>query len=203
MSRTPPFLDEPTDTRGAIMRATYQALCAHGYADLTIQDIADEFEKSKSLLYHHYDGKDDLLLDFLSFMLERFEEQLPFPTDGGADEYLERVIERVLATPLPSEHRDFSRAMVELRAQAAHDPEYREHFTRSDAFFRKQLTHVVRAGVEEGVFRDVDPQATAAMLQAVVTGVRTQRVTTNEDTADAVRAEAERYLQACVLAEEE
>jgi AcrR family transcriptional regulator len=34
------------DTCEAIMSATYRALCAHGYADLTMQDIADETDKS-------------------------------------------------------------------------------------------------------------------------------------------------------------
>jgi AcrR family transcriptional regulator len=67
---SPLFDDEPADTREAIMQATYRALRAHGYARLTIQRIGDEFPKSKSLLYHHYDGKDDLLLEFLSYMLD-------------------------------------------------------------------------------------------------------------------------------------
>ncbi|MFQ3319213.1 MAG: AcrR family transcriptional regulator [Natronomonas sp.] len=30
------------ETRERIMEATYRALCAHGYASLTMQDIADE-----------------------------------------------------------------------------------------------------------------------------------------------------------------
>ena len=42
--------DGAVGTRAAIMEATFEALSKHGYADLTIQTIADEFEKSKSLL---------------------------------------------------------------------------------------------------------------------------------------------------------
>ena len=181
MTRTPPFLEEPTDTREAIMKATYLALCEHGYADLTIQHIADEFDKSKSLLYHHYGSKDELLLEFLEFMLDRFEANLPYPGGKTETEYLDAFLDRVLATPLPEGARDFSRAMVELRAQAAHDEEFRAYFTRSDRFFRKQLAHLVRGGIERGVFRDVDPERTAAALHAVVTGAMTQRATTDDD----------------------
>ncbi len=43
------------------MEATYRALCANGFASLTMQDIADEAEKSTSLLHYHYDTKRDLL----------------------------------------------------------------------------------------------------------------------------------------------
>ena len=34
-----------------IMQGVYRALCAHGYADLTMQDIADECDCSTSLLH--------------------------------------------------------------------------------------------------------------------------------------------------------
>ncbi|PSP70021.1 TetR/AcrR family transcriptional regulator, partial [Halobacteriales archaeon QH_9_66_26] len=60
------------DTQAAIMDATYRALCEHGYADLTIQTIADEFDKSKSLLYYHYDTKDEILIGLLDYLLGQF-----------------------------------------------------------------------------------------------------------------------------------
>jgi AcrR family transcriptional regulator len=202
MTRAPPFLGDPDDTRAAIMTATYHALRKHGYANLTTQHIADEFEKSKSLLYHHYEGKDELLLDFLDFMLERFENRIPFPQDQSETEYLDAILDRVLVTPIPEDYRDFSKAMVELRAQAAHDPEYRDYFTRSDQFFRKQLAHVVRAGVERGVFRDVDPARTAAMLQSLIIGTMTQRVTNDDDLTEPIRAELDRYLRECVYSDD-
>lgn len=63
------------DVRNAIMTATYEALCAHGYTDLTAQDIADRTDKSKSLLFYHYDSKDDLVADFLVFLRELFDER--------------------------------------------------------------------------------------------------------------------------------
>jgi AcrR family transcriptional regulator len=198
MPPTDAFLDDPESTREEIMRATYLALCDHGYADLTIQRISDEFPKSKSLIYHHYDGKDDLLLDFLEFMLERFEETLPFEGADGADAHLEAVLDHVLATPLPDERREFARAMVELRAQAAHDERFRDYFTRNDRFFRDRLARIVADGVEEGVFGDVDPDAVATVLVTLINGSMTQRVTSEDDAADTLRQEIDRYVQAVV-----
>ncbi|MFB6124864.1 MAG: TetR/AcrR family transcriptional regulator [Halanaeroarchaeum sp.] len=189
------FLEAPSDTREEILAATYRALCEHGYASLTVQRIADEFPKSKSLLYHHYEGKDDLLLDFLSFMLDRFEETVP---DADADEPAEALaslVNRVLAVPLPEDRREFSEAMVELRAQAAHDPRFRDHFTNSDALFRARIASIVRRGVETGAFREVDPEAMATLLVATLTGTMTQRVTGEEDVAPAVREELSRFVR--------
>ncbi|MFB6130624.1 MAG: TetR/AcrR family transcriptional regulator [Salinigranum sp.] len=202
MSRTLPFFENPTTTREEIMRATFLALCEHGYADLTIDRIGEEFEKSKSLVYHHYDGKDDLLLDFLEYMLGRSEERIPFP-EGPPDEHVARIVDRLFQPTLTEEFRGFARAMVELRAQAAHDAAYRELFSRSDEFVRKQIAQVVRAGVHRGVFRPVDPEATAALFQAVFVGVQTQRVTADGTPVADARAEFERYVETCLLADGE
>src|SRR6056297_1471511 len=114
------FDDSADDTRVAIMEATYEALVEYGYADLTIQRIADEFDKSKSLLYHHHDGKDDLLVDFLEFALDHFENNVPFREDDTADERLRALLDAVAATK-PEADEEFVGILVELRAQAVND----------------------------------------------------------------------------------
>jgi len=64
------------ETRDRLMDATYRALCEHGYAALTMQDIADEGDCSKSLLHYHYDTKEELLVALLAYLLERFEARV-------------------------------------------------------------------------------------------------------------------------------
>ncbi|WP_435552509.1 TetR/AcrR family transcriptional regulator [Natrinema sp. CGMCC1.2065] len=199
MTQFPPFLEETDDTRDAIMRATYVALCEHGYNELTIQRIGDEFSKSKSLLYHHYDSKDDLLLDFLSFMLDQLEGQIPTYRAGGADDHIAEIVEQTFDLGVAEMGTDFTRALVELRAQAAHDEGYREHFTRSDQFVRKHVAHTIRSGIEQGVFRDVDPQETAALFQLMFVGTMTQRVTSDDDILEDGRSAFERYVRECLL----
>lgn len=201
MAGTPPFIDEPTDTREAIMVATYRALSTHGYADLTIQRIGDEFGKSKSLLYHHYDGKDDLLLDFLDFMLERFEAALPIDDHEDSMAHLKAVLDHGILGSDPAVNGDFMGAMIELRAQAANDPDYRDHFTRSDRFFQERLVDVLRSGIREGVFRKVDPNRSAAFLHTMIVGAMTQRTTVDGFDGDPLRAELQQYLRVVLSAD--
>lgn len=203
MTDVPSFLEEPSDTREAIMKATYRALCEYGYVDLTIQRIGEEFEKSKSLIYYHYEGKDELLLDFLDFMLEQYEERIPYPRNQRAPAYLAAILDRVLDLPGSAAVGDFSRAMVELRAQAAHDPKFREHFTRSDQFFRNQIARIIRMGIEDSDFQNVDPQRTASLIHAIIIGTMTGRASTNDEFAAQIRDEVDRYLEQCVLVKRE
>jgi AcrR family transcriptional regulator len=201
MKQSAPFLENPESTREEILKATYEAFCKHGYSDITIQRISDEFPKSKSLLYHHYDGKDDLLLDFLDFMLDQAEEQLPLQTGEGADDHIELIVDRMFLSGEIMNSEDFSRAMVELRAQAAHDEQYREYFSRTDRFISKHVEYVIRSGIEQGVFQDVDPEKTAALFQVMFVGTTTQRVTSDESILEDCRAEFERYVRECLLEE--
>ena len=203
MGETPTFLADPETTRESIMRATYLALCEHGYAGLTIQRIGESFEKSKSLLYHHYDDKDELLLSFLEFMLEEHEASLPEDAaDGDAVERLDSLLDAMLAPSLSEEHRGFTAAMVELRAQAATDERYREQFAEHDRAFHEQVVGIVEDGVESGRFRDVDAGQVAEFVGTAVAGAMTRRVTGGGDaTATATRGAIDDYVEGVLLAD--
>ena len=190
-----PF-ENPETTREEILAAAYRALCTHGYAELTIERIGEEFEKSVSLIYHHYDGKDDLLLACLDFMLEQHEVDTEPNVGSDPRAEIEALCEWLTFEGESAEHRRFHRALAELRGQAPHNPAFREHFTRSDAFFRDRLVEVIDAGIEDGIFRDVDAERTAEMLLTVVSGAFFRHATSDDDAwLSAVREELREYLE--------
>lgn len=188
--------DQTTDD---IMRATYCALCEHGYAGLTMQDIADHSKTSKSSLHYHYDTKQDLLLAFLDHLFERFQNRV----DTDAEDPLDRLttlLDATLGGPNHDADRDFETAMLEIKAQAPYDEQFRERLAEFDAYFSDLLREAVSEGVESGVFRDgVDPDETADFLVTVVNGAHTRRVATNHSLAAARRTLAT-YLEQDLLA---
>lgn len=216
-----PF-SEPSDSREEILKAAYGALCRYGYADLTIQRIGGEFEKSPTLIYHHYGSKDELLIDLLTYLLDDFEEAI---SAGSFDlPPRQRLLAYVRAMCDPSElnHEDapdapFLRAVVELRTQATHDPAYREHFDRSDRVFGRFLERSVReaaeasesstagtdgdpavdAGLDGGLGGEevITPSAVAGLIMTVASGGTFRWATTSEnDWAGDVVDEVARYL---------
>lgn len=201
MSSDSPFPEDPDETRVEILKATYAALCEHGYADLTIDRIGQHFPKSKSLLYHHYEGKDDLLIDFLGYLLGTFEAGLGLDSEADAHTRLTELFDRVLSSEDDPESEAIRKAMVELRAQGASDEEYRQHFTEHDRFFKDQLAEIIRDGIEEGTFREVDPEQVAMVLHTLVGGSMVQRATTTDDNTAVLRAEVEAYIEARLLAD--
>jgi AcrR family transcriptional regulator len=63
---------ELTETQEAIVEATYSAVCEYGYADVTMQDIADRTDRSKAALHYHFDCRADLFREFLSYLHAEF-----------------------------------------------------------------------------------------------------------------------------------
>lgn len=189
------------DTRKALMKGTLQALREHGYADLTIQQIGEACDKSPSLLYHHYDSKDDLILAFLEQSLDRFEEGSTPQEFDDAREHLQAVFDTVFSDGGPGNDEDdesLMGALLELRMQAAHDQAYREHFTRHDRVMREKLTAIIKDGVEEGTFATDDPDGMAALLTTIFTGIHLQSATSYEGggvPASDVREQLERLIE--------
>ena len=168
---------EPANTREAILGAAFRALRKHGYASVTIQRIGDEFDKSPSLVYHHYDGKDALLIDLMGFLLDDFEASIadagrPDATsdDGGEvsseetfnrsardqlDTYLTAAVDPASLDGTYAPDAQFVTVMTELRSQAANDEAYREHFDRSDRVFGEYLERLVREAAAEVSEEDV------------------------------------------------
>jgi AcrR family transcriptional regulator len=170
MSEQPGAADE-------IMNGVYRALCKHGYAGLTMQDIADECSKSKSLLHYHYDTKEDLLVAFLSRVISDFERRV---TRGADEPPVERLVAFVgwfVFEPAETDRESFHIGLLEMRSQGPFNDRIREQLLRSDRLLRETAADVLSDGIDAGVFRDVDVDETAALLVATLDGARTRQIT--------------------------
>ena len=196
------LLENPSGTREEILAATLESLCEHGYAELTIDKIGDEFDKSQSLIYHHYDGKDDLVLETLEHILEEYRTGSLEMEVEDPREKLETVITEPLEETISDKERKSLATLFELRTRAIHNDAYREHFTRSDDVFEEFIVDIIEEGKQEGVFRACNPVGVAATVTTIINGALVRRSTSDSDDwiAD-VRDEVESYLEKCVYAE--
>jgi len=182
------------DTEEAIMEATYRAICDHGYAGLTMQDIADEFEKSKSLLHYHYDTKEELLVAFLEHLVGNFDQWLDELTaeEEPPEDLLRRYIDGFTVEADEEERTSLHLALLEMRSQAPHNPRIRELFRRSDRMARDAIAELVREGQAMGRFDpEADPEAIAKLCFSAIDGARARQITLGqpgyaEDVAEAL-----------------
>ncbi len=170
-------MSETATVDDEILDGVYCALCNHGYADLTMQDIADECDKSTALLHYHYDTKDDLLVAFLDGIITDYEQRLAGETERSPEQRLVTFLARFVFEPSEGHRESFHLALLEMRSQGPFDERVRDRLERSDTVLRETAAEILRAGVETGVFDPVDPDRTAALLVAALDGARTRQIT--------------------------
>ena len=203
MSDTTDLGGDPTDTHDAIMCGTYEALREHGYAGLSIQRIADETDLSKSTFYHHFDGKDDILLSFADFILAQFTRGFQTGSTGDPVADLYTFLGLTLGVhPSDGDSPDTEERLatyLELRSQAIHDPEFREKFTEMSEEYVNHLVPILQEGIDQGVFADVDPERTARFLLAIVDGIIVEATTRTDDQRPVLWDAVEAYLEESII----
>lgn len=188
------------DARDAIMQATYEALCAEGYSDLTAQAIADRTERSKASLFYHFESLDDLLAAFIDYLLEGYERRVEKLADYPPEERLAAYVEWWFDVS-PADQTGYHTAMLELRAQAPYNETFRAQLRAIDAALRTTLTDILAEGIETGAFRNHDPEAVADFLLAAFDGARIRRLTLGLESPSEHAYEATlSYLRTEVLA---
>ncbi|WP_380676263.1 TetR/AcrR family transcriptional regulator [Salinigranum sp. GCM10025319] len=197
----------PDEPREAVIRATCRALCTHGYANLTMQDIADETDLSKAALHYHYDTKRDLLIAFLDSLTSWYEGRLEDLEGETAPERLSSLFDECLShddggdddTDGDADYPAFHTALMEIKAQAPYDDAFRERLAAADEVLLKRVRGIVADGVAAGAFADVDPDVTAELVVDVLAGGHTRNVAVGrslDDTRDVLDGYVDEHLLA-------
>ncbi|WP_460921999.1 TetR/AcrR family transcriptional regulator [Salinarchaeum chitinilyticum] len=184
-------MDDPAED---IMGATFRALCEHGYADLTMRDIAEESDRSKAALHYHYDDKEGLLVAFLEHLYDSFDDRLgeyrldaareddaeaarTVDADVDPDEQLRAFIDAALHPPADGDAREFRTALMEIKAQVPYQDAFQEQIRQFDEFVTTTVSALVAAGQAEGIYRDsVDPDHVGQFVLTVFDGAGTRHV---------------------------
>ncbi|WP_247002520.1 TetR/AcrR family transcriptional regulator [Halosolutus gelatinilyticus] len=180
------------DADEEIMDAIYRALCEHGYAELTMQRIADHTDKSKATLHYHYDTKEDLLQAFLEHVADWYESEIV--VDSADPETRLRSVVSTVFDRAEEDRGEYPTALLEIKAQAPYNEAYRERLRTLDERFRRTVAEAVRDGIDEGVFADADPHGVARFVATATNGGHTREVALGEDPAE-TRTLVETYLE--------
>jgi len=187
--------DVPIEVREEIMKATFRAICEHGYADLTMEKIADETERCKSTLHYHYGTKENLMVDFIKFLLEGFKKNIVPDTEDPLKK-LDGLIDRMLFGKKDREAPErFHTALLELRSQAPYSEKYREQITENDEYIHDKVVEIIEEGIEKEKFEEVSPYRTATVILSTIDGARARQLSTDRDAAENARESLDDLLE--------
>lgn len=141
--------------REDILSAAAQMFREKGYNAASMQNIADTVGLQKASLYHHVSSKQEILLAILDHALDLLNAdmeqvvQQPAPAEEKLRQAMRAYVNRLtadadLAAVLLLEHRSLKPALR------------KKHIVRRDKF-ESYWRQIIAEGVDQGVFRPVDP----------------------------------------------
>lgn len=186
-----------------VMQATMQTLAEAGYEGFRMREVAARTDVSKSTLHYRYDTKEGLLAAFLEYNAESAQALFESVTDKPPLERLVTILDVNLDAIENPEIEGLLPAYLELHANAARTEAFREVIWETEQRYRDELKSILTAGMEKGVFRDVDPAATATMLIAVPDSAGlTQHTLGDEKVVDRLRTALNELLFESLLADD-
>jgi TetR/AcrR family transcriptional regulator of autoinduction and epiphytic fitness len=158
-------------------------LLERGYANLNMDELAEEAGISKPTLYQYFDSKEDLVAKAMGRMFEKMEELVPEPSDTSPLEQLENFLRVMLKTRTEKRYLMAPGDMEVLRAMHQNNPTIFGHMQSA----KNKLEKLVRQGQTVG---EIDPALPAWVV--VNTLFSLQRVISNPFAKDEPqRSEAE------------
>jgi AcrR family transcriptional regulator len=156
---TPRRTYAPDATRRAILDSALALFEANGYHATSVQAVADDADVTKGAFYHHFDSKDELVHiihgELLDHMLREVREIIE--TVSGAEAQVRALIEVIVTSAV--RHR--SHVAVYYQERRYLDDARFQVVRRKRDELMELKAGILRAGIEDGTFRDVDPTIVA------------------------------------------
>ncbi len=157
----------PSDTREIILQVANRLFVRQGYTATSTRQIAAEARIGKATIYHHFPDKQAIVLALLDQNTGRTRQVLEaVKTETDPRRRIETAVEASLrffyesADILQIVRREVPGGRTQL--QSEYTAFFQEHTTL--------LTEALQQGIEQGVFRPVDPTEASRVLLAMIQG---------------------------------
>ncbi|MFH8489175.1 TetR family transcriptional regulator C-terminal domain-containing protein [Streptomyces longisporoflavus] len=161
-----------------IVRETVRLVAERGFHAVRVADIAEACATSTAAIHYHFPGRDDLLEAAVRWCMDEDTARRAARVADAADaaDELRQLIE--LQIPRTPQQRWQWSVWLDLWAEAARSTAVGRLHADYYRQWRATVADVIRRGVDQSVFRPVDPQSAALRLTALIDGLATQVLAT-------------------------
>lgn len=159
------------ERRQQILEAAMECFIRNGYAHTRVDDIAREAGLSKGGVYFHFPSKRDIFDALQEIEVERTMNAVmeAYNSEAPAVMKLQQLAWRLVVEFGNSEsHRKF---LIVLGEMGIRSPEVRERIVASHEAYLQVMTEQIRAGIEAGEIREMNPDMAALVLKLLVDGI--------------------------------
>jgi AcrR family transcriptional regulator len=157
------------ETRLRIVEAAIKLFSTYGYNKASVDDICAKAGISKGAFYHHFKSKQALFLALLDGWLQTIDHAIEASKDKTAPETFMQMTE---AFPYIFETAGEGLPMfLEFWLQASRDKKVWEASIAPYRRYHRYFTSLIKKGVQEGSFVEVDPELASRMIVSTAMGL--------------------------------
>jgi len=154
--------------RREILRATVALFSSHGYSDTNIQQVADHIGVAKGTIYLYFKTKEELFLAAVEYSIESLAETID-EAIKRADSPLKKIKAFIAAYITFVENKQVLAAMI-VQEGAKFKSHAEKTYYRIYAENAPHLEKIIRDGVSDGTFRELNPVETTEILSNLMSG---------------------------------
>lgn len=156
-----------------IRDAAFELFAATGFVNTSVRAIAEEAGVSKGLIYHYYDGKDDILQAIFDDLADMGNRAMDFPEHLSSSERLQRMLNMIFG--YIKESTEVLRLMISLALQ----PDAVQKLKSSIDEYNERQVKILAP-----LFKDLgyeNPEVEAHYLAAKLDGITLGYISLGED----------------------
>jgi AcrR family transcriptional regulator len=160
------------ETRTQIIKSAIKLFSINGYTAASVDMICKDARISKGAFYHHFKSKQALFLALLDGWLQTIDNAIEASKDKTVPETFMQMTEafpyifRTANEGLPM--------FLEFWLQASRDEKIWQAGITPYRRYHKHFTSLIKKGVDEGSFVEVDPELTSRMIISTAMGLLLQ-----------------------------
>jgi AcrR family transcriptional regulator len=160
------------ETRVRITDSAIKLFSSRGYTAASVDDICTEAGISKGAFYHHFESKQALFLALLDGWLKTIDNAIEASKDKTAPETFMQMTE---AFPYMFQTAGGGLPMfLEFWLQASRDKKIWDASIAPYRRYHKYFTSLIKKGVDEGSFVEVDAELASRMIVSTAMGLLLQ-----------------------------
>ncbi|MGW7750252.1 TetR family transcriptional regulator C-terminal domain-containing protein [Streptomyces violaceusniger] len=161
-----------------IVRETVRLIAERGFHAVRVADIAAACDTSTATIHYHFPGRAELLEAAVRWCMDEDTARRAART-ATADDAREELRQLIaLQAPYTERQRQQWLVWMDLWAEAARSTSIGRLHADFYQQWRQTVAEVIRRGIEQGVFRAVDPEFSALRLTALIDGLAIQVLAT-------------------------
>lgn len=160
------------ETQARILEAAVKQFSVSGYNKASVDSICEQAGVSKGAFYHHFKTKQDVFLALLDGWLQTFDQAIEASKDRPVPETFQMMTEyfpyifQSASDNLPM--------FLDFLLQASRDETIWQASIAPYRRYHKHFASLIKKGIAEGSFADVDPNLAARLIVSAAMGLLLQ-----------------------------